>query len=562
MISFPHTLSKELCAELKAGRDPVLCLAEKPRNLLIFLKAAMQARRWIEDNKMLVESVVSAITNKVLIGLLPFDEATVVCDRIFKQSICEGVALGGEFFIVDSQECESYSRLVLMRASPVLRRIFYDNPDMSLVLLMQFATYLTGMVEFRLLYNLFVTDDYTALYIEETITLQHLIHQCHEWECESELDRLQKIMAERVLDCITASGELALSARKGLKLLEACCKTFLENAEFVASVHPKTGKTNYYYHDVILNTGMFDGLIYPNELARMGGQLVACGYSGSLPVRVECFNITTLREGWIAVARYPADLLTTVGPIQDLKRQGVAHPLRDADKLVALVSDGKFQLPNISVVGLLYYLKQVNTLELNFYSYISHDFLSRISEHKPDLETLGIGDYLGPFEELILYISAFMRNLKRIYFTKGVVSKISFKELLKLEKLKQLDLDSCKVELPEDLTPLNKLEVLMLHEIDSLSAFELQRLFHAMPRLQYLGIRRVKNFSLASILLPPLITELVINADQIDADALGKLENLKDLIIEGMPQGPTKEKLAEFIRNKNVRLTFKKVVRK
>ena len=193
MVYFPRTLPKSLFLELgdqsdyRNYDDLVVKLEKKPQNLLVFLCAAMQSIDCWSKNQTLIRCLVSKITDKVLINILPFDQSVRVCNQLFKfYAFANGLV--SDFTIFQMTHGKRYCRLVLMNASPVLREFFYSNPAVNFVLHLSLAEYLLNLEEFNLLYSIFVTGSYHHCYNIETTSLQRLIHQAKAWECDKVCD--------------------------------------------------------------------------------------------------------------------------------------------------------------------------------------------------------------------------------------------------------------------------------------------------------------------------------------------------------------------------------------
>lgn len=544
---FPRTLSNSIRNDL--GPESlypnftalVNKLDEKPKQLVDFLLATFQSVNWskkYENHRFLLAT---RISSNIISGRLPFEETITCCTHIFKYYVKhEGLFSITDFIVtVENGERIFLSKLVLMKASSVLKDKFFKYPNLKNEPLREFATYLTSIAELLVLYCSMYSENDSELSNLETNAFQKILFQCVEWNCPI-LDKLQRIFAARVVDYTTASSVLAFSKQFNLKYLETVCRDFLSSAHFLVHYSNITKYDNYLYIQPTLE-GSFEGIFYPFDLIGLNGRIVSSGYEGNLPVSVSRVFMTFQDESRLAVGYFIQPETVNMKWIQKHRRENREEKL-DTAKVKSIASDGTVCLPGYNLAGILLHFSNVKQLELVNYHEISDNLLRALSiiDH---LRCLDIRNYSGSFDALLPLISSRLPNLTSLVILKGYINIIPLSLLLQNGHISKLTLSDCSFKTNPELDPLkglnafSNLKELYLRNIGTKVA-DVQELLSFCTNLETLYIefeinqKLVFPISIRTLQIPSSLLSLYV-----ESDTFSLFEGLPNLKKLDLPKG-------------------------
>lgn len=539
---FPRTLSNSLRNEL--GPESlypnftalVNKLDEKPEQLVDFLLASFQSLYWSKKYENYRFHLATRISANVISGRLPFEETITRCTHIFKYYVKhEGLFSITDFIVtIENGERIFLSKLVLMKASPVLKEKFFKYPNLKFEHLREFATYITSIAELLVLYCIMYSENDSEFINLETNAFQKIIFQCADWKCPI-LDKLQRIFASRIVDYTTASSMLAFSKHFKLNYLETVCRHFLSSAHFLVHHSKITNHDNYLYIQPALE-GFFEGVFYPFDLIGLNGRIVSSGYEGNLTVSVSRVFMTFQDESRLAVGYVIQPETVNMKWIQKHRRENREEKL-DTAKVKSIASDGTLCLPGFNLAGILLHFSNVDQLELDNYHEISDNLLRALSI-VDNLRSLDIRNYSGSFDALLPLISLRLPNLTSLVIVKGHINCLSLTQLLQNGHISNLTLSDCSLRNITNIDPLKglsilyKLKELYLKNIDA-KASDIQELLILCTNLETLVLefeineKLVFPISIQTLHIPSSLLSLYVEGDSISL--FKGLPNLKVL---------------------------------
>lgn len=534
---YPSSISKSLRQELgpESGyRDyPSLLvkLEEKPIRLVAFFLASFQSNKWSQQNGSFCTHIYKSITANVLKGRLDFDETIARLNLIFKFYDSQvNLSVLIDFTVQADRNTISMSKLVLMRASPVLKERFFLKPNIQVEWLQDFSPYLLYVDELAVLYHLLYSNDFSGFVNLNTGSLQRIIFQCKDWKCP-QLEELQRMICRRIKDYNTAAGELALARFMGLTIVEEACKNYLDNVTFLVHKSKETGFDNYVLNDPVVEDNTAKNLYSPSELMEMGSKLNSSDYAGSMAISVDRFFLTFQNEHSLAVGCMKIAGANTMEPLQRWKRE-FKHSKVDKDGVTTLGADATYKLPDLSLIGILLYFENVNKLNLCKYSDISVQFLEKL-KLKKNLTHLSFVDYQGCIDTLLPLVSKLLPNIT----TLEIWSKMLKAETLDciLKNLNELILIYCKVQSPLEMKGFALIEKLTLFSLVApVSAVEaILKHCKNLKYLKIIGENEIFSYpeSLEILVINSSLLERKINKGFVPG--VQYLRNLKELHIVG-----------------------------
>lgn len=561
-MCFPSTLSTTIVKEisgLSCSDGIVKKLSEKPSNLLVFFEQAVLDRGYVQDKFIIVMAVLIRINEFALSQVLKWDEVMKTYDHYLNFSRAIHVSLNDVELTLEDQK-RNYSRILLMRHSETLRERWLKDHSSKTYHLHEVASYLNSFKQFELLYMAFLRGDFSPFNALSEIVLFQCLNQIVSWKCVN-IESFETIVCNRIRRPTVAFGYYGFAYKFNLPLLFDHCKNLLNNFNFYVEEFPDCKFYTCLSHLINADNSEID--FSPNDLVE---------YAESIWQRVD--SLGSIKDLIIEKLEFivtdstlvvRGTIFTNFSSIKSLKMQFSLKKKEclNAHSIKKVIADGQMQIRELSLIGLLLYLENVDELDMLNYSKIDSKLIERISEVKPCLKALSL-NYCVMNEEIYRIVVSKFIHLRALNLRGVDLSKEMFSLLIgHLEELKGFLFSDGVVEIPENLEGLNKIEHFVFTNVKNVSKRDFDRLLNSLINVCNLVVIDVPHFSLASYPYPSKIVSLVVKDDSLEVcqDTISSLElyvKLEQLKVFGNPSAKLKKALVRIMKEGTIKVQFLK----
>lgn len=547
-MSYIPTLSRDLrdLIGTKWDEDEVVeKLKKDPRLLLKFLQqATQQLCRFRKHQSFLGERILREIKVCVINQSLPW-ECLSIGPRNVDSFLLQGCISWPDIHF--ENDSVRFSSLVMIRDCSNFREKWLGHPEF-VPKASDIAHYISMSEAYELFRNM-IEPNFELLHKHEMEKLQKYLLQAKEWGYQKGIIAIQEILCKYV-GAITPIFELYLfSDAHQFDIIRQHCLTMIKECEFFETVDSegRSCLVNYeLYGDKNLSSeiGALDRKITSERLESFWKH--EGKFEGVILKRLS-FSFTgksyTVRQSFL-----DAKDLTEKANLRSSPR------VRLNDSMINQITiDGKNKPSDACIGGMIRYFKTCLNISLSAFLEVNTNQLLEISRGRSDIFSLLIE--ASTIKDIDCIPSLFP-SLYALTIVHSSLTKEQFISIMN-SNVTMLSLLCSKVELPENLNPLSRLEFFSFNRVRNLSKEELRRLFNILTKLNKLQIGDLKNFTLDMIAHPEHLVDLCIDSgilnDLNEADLntfLSPFKKLKVLSIVGKLSPNVKGFFNERIRER------------
>lgn len=520
---------RELC--MAASKEEIFTLLRKnPENLLKFFSQSVSDILFYVQNKPFLDSIWKEVTHLALTQVLPWNSVAKTYDLTIKLMGLETL-FPQDMFVKQDELAVGYSRMIFMHECPTLRKEWMEHPEDCDFTLNKFAPKLKSLGELNYLYSLLWSNNYSRVSFLKLEQILFLILQAKEWGCDKVFVELQKQFSSRLSGIVLPFDIYATTFSNDLDIIKKRVQELLDNAQYY-----KDDQLDIYYHFTFFLDDEEDMAGFNEEDKRNLAQnyLVNLPQFGkSIPaVRLEWMTMVMDSDGALVCYRSTQDLVD----IAIIKNKINKPIIIDKSRFKKLIFCSQYQMRDLSVVGMIRYFDQVETVEFVEYE-IKDDLIPLISQGSSNLKKIS---FIRCSMDEVHYIELeYMTRLTSLSFCEQDISAISFTSLRRIKSLENVVFLKCRIIIPTEedhfweITSLNLNGSIFKND-------DFIRLLKMCRHLKVLYCEECDKFNLEDYPYPEKLEELYLSVKHIEnavrngtVPALDRYTGLRKLSIRG-----------------------------
>ncbi len=524
----PKTLSRDVVAAI--GKGPLIDnLKKNPELLAKFFFQAIQSPAWCHQSPKVLCKTASMLYGMLCTGALPWDAVnktmTVVC-RFFSITILKPMPEYKEDEVVI--EAYNFVKFIMSRNCSMFRgKNMYSRTMIEIKPIFE----IISNSEYSAIASTFITDRFDKFYYMPLMHFRNYLMQCKSWGYAKGIEAFQRIYAQRINDCRTAIMAIAFADLNNFDIIKARAIEVIEGLEFcVLSCSDHT-----YYSQLTFGSSFdVENMKLSLEERKNNDELIfTYNRCPKMAIQSLGFQESSFVVGY-KVVEEESELIETRKRYLSSKKCRIP---RDKTKHLSFDREccGNLEF----LLGTLIYFNEVNNLGIYNFE-LNLDLFNHISRIRRGITDFKFHNCYGLTADLFDSISSLFPELSALYLSSIQIPMKAFLSFKKFEKLNQLIMDKCLINLPQDLSFFNRLISIAISNESRISAQELQRLWSACSNVQDICVVKLEHFDPRLYPYPEKILNISVHTNDLakwladkELAVISHFPNLTSLIVYG-----------------------------